>query len=451
MATNLNVIQYDNILTAKEKYEIYKMIIERYKAIYGADISTEVYSADIAWINAIVEVIYDFAKTTENVYSTFNINNARGKLLEDLVFLSGNITRKTPTKTLMRASLSWTGDDISYTAGSTKVLVYDSNERVWLVTPVDPEDTTIYATGTYDTLGNPTQLVYLTHSYEGDILLPSDNSLIQIRVNGDFLSNTSVAIDDVVMIQRGSDLETDNQLRARRKGLSSFASINLTSSIKQRVLNSIFSIADIKIYNSNGSSALTIPLWDGSALISGGVAIPAHDIFVLIKPVEGVTIEEGGASSVALAEILQKRITLGISTRQADIDDNYHSVDVSLTDDPDLTTVSTETYRYYVAQPYNPSIVVNYVALDGFNLTNSTARIREALYNLSKEYPIDKDISVTEVLTAINNQGNLDPTNPTFIVSSVSIGASENGVEVNNGYWLVDSSDMSNITLSEVV
>jgi len=388
--------------------------------------------------------LYKFSQLANDVYNSFDINNAQGSLLDNLVLLSGNLTRKSAMKTKLQCTLSWADTDIAYVAATDIVIIQDNLNKMWRVTPIPNVDGTIGFAGT---------TVYLEAIQQGDFL--PEEPVIEIRKNGNFVSDDTITLTNIIIERRGSVDESDAMLRARKKESLSYNSSSLVDSIREQVLNNIYSIQDIKIYNANsdtsggaGVAGIDVTIYNGTSAIVH--RIPLHDVLVLIKPQEGVIIVEDGIVSQALVDVLKRKITLGISTYQTDMllidgvtnDDNYHSVDITLNAQfPGYT----ETYRYYVAQPYMPGIVVHITTTgSGYNGTTTLARIREALYNLALDYPINKNLNKTEIMNTAYAAGNIDSNNPTFTINDIVIAS---GTTVNNGYWYVDGIADTNITI----
>lgn len=442
MANNRSIISWDVVLESKTYPEILNMLFTNYKAIYGADIDLSSNTADGEFIRLIADMLYDFGVLAADVYGSFDINNAKGTLLDNLVLLSGNLIRKTAAKTKLNCTLQWDSIDIPY-AETDIIRIEDNANRLWKVTPYVQFANIIEATGT---------AVYLECVQNGDFIL--EEPILEIRKNGAFVSSTAIDATNLIYELRGSVREGDSLLRARKKETISYRSTSLIDSIREDVSNNIYALQDIKIYNSNFdmnagvNPGINIVLWNGIDAIAH--TIPLHDVFVLIKPQEDVTIVSGESISTALVDTLQRKITLGISTYQTDIlmidaitnDDNYHEVIAGI--NPNFPGYN-EIYRYYVAQPYNPAIQIHIDTLGlAYNGTTSLERIRAALYNLSFDYPINKDLSIAEITGVAFKEGNIDPTNPTFEVNSIVI---TGGKVVNNGYWFVDGLNDTNITI----
>ena len=486
MAIDRKIITWETVFESKRYDQILNMLIENYKAIYGGDINLAVNTAEGETIRMLATYLYDFSVMAAEVYQSLDINNAKNKLLDNLALLSGNLVRKTSRPTRITGTLSWTGDDIDNYGLQTSVIVLDENFNRWAISPINTELTT---------LDNAGVEVNIVATENGDIYL--SNSYIELSVGGEFISN-SIIITNIIYIEQGSIQESDRQLRARRREALSYSSKTLVDSIKEEVLANIFSIKDIKIYNSNISGGLTLPLWNGTknannivagdlvtilslgdtnwntlfdttgitytvgsigqatingvgtGVVTAAVIIPEHDIFVLIKP-QTIEVGEGIVSdsktSLALSTVLQRKITLGISTFQDEdevLDENYIS---QVLNTNDLYPSITEIYKYYVAQPFRAHIIIDILSIpsSGYNAPNTLSRVRKALYDLSLDYPINKQISIAEIINEVNLKGNLDPNNPTFLIRGVDI---TEGTDVKNGYWYVNGINDDFITFS---
>lgn len=447
MAISRSIITWDSVFLSKDYTEIYKMLVTNYKAIYGSDINLAVNTADGEFLRTLATMLYDFSKLAADTYNSLDINNAKGALLDNLVLLSGNLVRKGNNNTRVRTTLSWTGDDIQWETGNI-ILAEDVNGSYWQIDPVDEND--LIESEGLNYLPALGISVLLTNRNYGESIIPNETFPIrEIRRNAQFVNADSITLNNIVVLELGSIQETDAHLRARKKESLSYNSTSLIDSIREEVLNNIFSVDDIKIYNSVVSGGLPLTIFNGST--NTNITVPQHDVFVLVKPQESVTILQDGETSEAIVDVLKRKITLGISTYQANIDSNYITEVVSL---DEQYPGYTETYRYYISQAYNPHIRINYTALtSGFNLAASRARIQKALYDLAKEYPINKNINVTELANIAFNAGNIDRLNPTFRIDSVWIklasapATATSEITVNNGYWYVSGEADTKITL----
>lgn len=496
MAISRSIIDFDLFFKAKDYTEIYRMLVTNYKAIYGSDINLAINTADGEFIRTLAVILYDFSELASDTYNSVNINNAKGKLLDNLVLLSGNLIRRENARTVLRATMAFDGDPISYSENDI-IVAEDIEGGYWDVEPTE-NSSSILGAGT---------LVTMTSQNVGEFFIPNESFPIrEITKNANFVSVDEITLTNIILDIRGSVAETDAHLRARKRESLSFDSTSLIDSIKSEILNNIFSIDDVKIYSSTNNGGLEIPLWNGTS--SSNITIPNHDVFVLVKPQENVPVNQSEPTSRAIVDVLKRKITLGISTmrdsikveavsniiigkkyRIESLGDTNDSTWNQIFDTIDVTysvgfvgiaatvgsgtgTVSdgeytkevielergfSETYRYYVSQPYNPFIQINITAFDGYVEDATLIRVQEALYRLAKDYPINKNINKSELFLVASNAGNLDILNPTFRINSIDISldstitSGANDVIVNNGYFYVDGLKDVKITLEDEV
>lgn len=496
MVIDRNIISWDLVFKSKSYVEILNMLITNYRAMYGADIDLYVNTADGEFLRMLASYLHQFSSMANEVYNSLDVNTAKGTLLDYLMLLSGNLIRKKETSTLVNGKLTWRVDD-----GFTSDLDFDDNDifiiqdrlnKMWLVNPKGPivKDE---SNPDYIEIIVEAELECLT---KGDFIL--EEPILQMSKNGNFLTNDNIVLSPKTYIRMGSMNETDAQLRARKNESLSYNSKSLTDSIRDDVLNNIHSIQDIKIYNANIDTNYLItrdstgniiskiscdknrePIFeqDGTPILGDDgfpkihaegmiiplgdleLLIPMHDVFVIIKPQYGISNEDiisgsmedvngkieitkGGIVSTTLADIIKRKITLGISTYQGDINDNYRQESIRV--NPQFPGY-IETIKYYISQRYNPSIEIKVTALDGFELDSTLSRVRSAMFDLARDYTINKTINIAELMNVVNRYGNLDLNNPTFTIDQILI---PEGFKTHNNTWYVDGPNDPKITIT---
>lgn len=474
MAIDRNIIQWsqdDKAFKAKSYVEIFNMLLENYRAIYGQDIDLTVETAFGEELRMEAEQLYDFAKLAEDVYYTLDVNNAKGAILDNLVAFTSNLIRKTNVQTILTGSLKIqdiNGDGpISLSAGNT-VYLQDEFNILWRVESTNGATELVVGATLGTAVANS---VRLTCASFGENLIPG--SITQIQVNGSYYSN-SLLLDTIIYEQIGSIEETDEMLRQRKNNTLSYNSIALLDSIRDYILKNIFSIKDVVIYNangrkttdtntdSNGNTILPLSLNDGSV---ENVTLLKHDLLVIVQPQTSIAEQSGGPLlsfrnnsddtdptklSIAVAEVLKNKITPGIATAAELLSitpDGQNGFD-PVTDDTGYIEVTlTETigsqdynerYNFYVANKYSPLITIDLLTKNNYDSVSSQLRIRNALYELSTEYVINEDINLDELFAAVRS-ANLDLNNPTFTITGITIGGgTPTELKARNGYWLVD-------------
>lgn len=433
MAVDRSIIEWKEQFRSKNYIEIYNMLVTNERAIYGDDIDLSVNVADGEKLRMLAQLFYDFGLLSQAVYHSLDINNARGQLLDILLKFAGNMTRRGNTKTSFTGELTWDGDgEFLYNKANDIVLIQDRLNMLWVVKFNNDGLIT----------GSTVNSATITCLNDGDYVL--ETPISELSHNGNFITNENIAINAIIIDHQGSTAETDAEFKARKKGSLIYNSSTLSDSIKSEIMNNILSVSDVMIYhNPNQESGRIIPLRNAGTGIDQ-ITIPHHDIFVILKP-KGLSSLSTDNIKNAIAKILQRKITLGISTVQADLgmDANYQKVELKVNQDYDQYK---ETFRYYIAKPYNPAIIVNYKRLDGFIENDVLARIRKAFYEASLLYRINQNINVAELANIAKNC-NLDLNNPTFEITSVTI-ADTNAM---NNFWLLNGPNDSNITLNEVI
>lgn len=455
MAINRNIIRWSDKEIAFESLtytEIFNMLLENYRAIYGAEIDLSVETAFGEELRMTAELLHDFAELAQHVYYTLDVNNAKGAILDNLVSFTSNMVRRENTRTRLRG-------EMTFGAGEEKIdknaIVYiqDLNGLSWKVTHAESND--LESNKPYDI---ELESVAFGENYFGTAVL--------VTVGNSFFTG-DVTIKSLIYDQIGTIEETDEILRARKNDILSHNSLGVLDSIRDHILKNIFSVKDVKIYNANGSST------DSSTLDSKGntvlelridsngvsevvnIGINKHDVFVIIQPQTGLKVdafrknEKNTATSLAVAEAIKQKLTPGISTSDKlykihsegenegdlDINNNYDQKDNYIKEEIDVSGVdASEEYRFYVANPYQPPIQISIQDRNNNDRTASGERIRKAVCELSKTYVINQDIDISEILTAVMKT-NLDISNPSYIPTGITV---IGGMEVKNGYWSVD-------------
>lgn len=468
MAIDRNIINWNmesKSFEAKTYIEIFNMLLENYRAIYGSEIDLSAETAFGEELRMNAELYYDFAKLAQDIYYTLDVNNAKGAILDNLVAFTSNMTRRENVQTKLTGVLNWTAEQVIFE--NDQVYLQDIQGLSWKVIITD---------GWQTIPDNPNKFVSGSASAELICMNYGENYITEavlLTKNSSFYSST-VSVTNTIYNQIGSIKETDEMLRNRKNDLLNYNSLSVLDSIRDYILKNIFSIKDVKIYNANGKATVDsdidldrdsiISLWMNSTdkLVVKEVGVARHDVLVLIQPQEGIKLDsfindldEPQPLSVALAEVIKQKMTPGISTSeyllavddgQVDrtahyTDKNYISVPLDVVSSTSNIALadSKENYRFYVVNQYSPKITITLQTKNNYDYVTSRKRIRDNIYNLSRSYTINKDIDISEILTEVM-KANLDIYNPSFVALNVVVGdvTTPQGVSVNNGYWLVD-------------
>jgi len=464
MALDRNIIEWsldEKAFKSKSYVEIFNMLLENYRAIHGQEIDMSVETPFGEELRMQAQILYDMAKLAEDVYYTIDTNNARGALLDNVVAFTSNIVRKKNIQTIILAELKFIGNSLSNVGTINNVYLQDEYGIFWKVEPM---------TGTTLVGEEVVNGVRLTASTYGENMMTP--SIIQMTFNGAYYSN-QVQLQSIIYEQIGSVLETDEMLRLRKNNTLSYNSVFLLDSIRDHILKNIYSIRDIMIYNANGKATadasldaqgnmiLPLLLADGS---KPDITLLKHDLLVLVQPQIGLDLTsftDGGnitTLSDSIAQVLKQKITPGIATAYELLTRNISDELVEVDDDTGYIRADiiqnygsgqvAERYSFYVVNRHSPQIVINLLTKNNYDPVNTPKRIRQAIYDLSATYTINKNIDVSEILNAVM-RSNLDLLNPTFVPTGISVGTGSIDLKVSNGYWLVDKAAESGAGLAD--
>lgn len=438
VAIDRNIISWgEDGFRGKSYIEIYNLIYTNRKAIFGNDIDLTLDTGEGEYIRMLASLLYNFANLSQEVYYSLDINNAKGELLDILLYQSGNMIRKGDTYTKLSGILTWSGPDIRYKLPSdndnteSTLLIQDKYNVTWLVKPIiDVTDLGNIDSEGYILLsssGTDSEIICTAY---GDYLL--DNDISEMLIDGDFVTNDNIKVNDRIIYARGSLTETDAEFRLRKQNSLIYNSTSLVDSVKIEIMKNVLSVKDVVVFNANKGD-LTIPLLNKS-----DITIPNHYIFVMVQPVPGTNLSNDLVKQ-SIARVIRDKITLGISTYQPTgtaLDPNYIGQEYNYT----VGSINTsETIYYYIADAYNPKVNIKLrIRGDVNSFENSKDVIKnkiiDAIEAYSKTYRIGQDIDVYSIGDVIRNT-NADIQNPLYEVSNITITGSP---EVKNGYWLFD-------------
>lgn len=430
MAIDRNIISFENGQLSKKSYlTILNMLINNISAISGerADVSIESTLGQEIRFNA--QLFDNFANVIQDIYNTFDLTSAQGRLLDILMLLSSGLTRNKNTYSRVKITVE-IPSNITITSGMLT--------QQWAVRT---EDGVRWFTPQNVTVVDKTNSQYeleLTCDLLGEYEIISNTSFIELRISGQFITDDVVLVGLPTMISYGSTQESDDQFKARAKNMFAFGSKTLGESIQSILLNNYPNVVkDTLVLNSNGETDLTIDMLTEDGLKE--VIIPIHDILVVVQPLANVNIDNiVNGRKIALS--LQETIPAGIRTHIKN--GNLATVDsyLSFNDLPAGNYISIlETLRFKVATRYNPDITIRLKSIS----VGDTAKpiieqeIKNKIVNLSTEYLINQTIDVTKVRAmatdnSIPNRYTLDDSGGDPAVEITSL---LGGTETNYGYW----------------
>lgn len=470
MSIDRHIIEWsltDKAFKAKSYVEIFNMLLENKRAIYGQDIDLTVETAFGEELRMEAQMLYDMAKIAEDIYYTIDANNAKGAILDNVVSFTSNLVRKSNVQTILTAELSYVGGNITDIGTTNNPYLQDEYGIYWKIIPI---------TGTTLTGGEVVNSVRLTSASYGENLMTE--TVVQMLNNGSYFTNEVTLTEAIVYEQIGSVLETDAMLRLRKNNTLNYNSVYLLDSIRDYILKNIYSVKDVLIYNANGratsngdtdasgNTLLDLLLADDT---SPEVTLLKHDVLVLIQPQIGLGLTSFINDSTptvlsnAIAAVLKKKMTPGIATAfelltedgitpgtLIGVSDATGYIDVDIPQTYVGGTIN-ERYSFYVVNRYSPEIQISILKKNNYDAVQTPIRIRNAIYELSTNYTINENIDVSDILSAVMNS-NLDLLNPTFVPTGISVGSvgsTSDNVKVKNGYWLVDKTAESGAGLAD--
>lgn len=271
-----------------EFVDVRDAIIKRYKEVYGSDIDLSTASADGVFINDMALIINNILQIMKSLYSNLNVDTASGVYLDALCRLA-NVDRMSATKSIASIivkSLLTTGDPVTF--GD----VDENGNVVNQITFVDKAGTE-WVSDASVTLGpGESAEVKVTCIEAGPVDAPAGWINQTMLVMNLSVTQTENAI-------RGSNEETDTELRQRRAQSSGANGISVLESLVGALLE-VTGIDDVSIYNNNTLVKATA---------KDGTEIAPHNIYVIIRQQKGLNINDS-----TIGDLIYTKLTPGIKT-----------------------------------------------------------------------------------------------------------------------------------------
>lgn len=271
-----------------EFVDVRDAIIKRYKEVYGSDIDLSTASADGVFINDMALIINNILQIMKSLYSNLNVDTASGVYLDALCRLA-NVNRMSATKStasIIVKSLLTTGDPVTF--GD----VDENGNVVNQITFVDKAGTE-WVSDASVTLGpGESAEVKVTCTEAGPVDAPAGWINQTMLVMNLSVTQTANAI-------RGSNEETDTELRQRRAQSSGANGISVLESLVGALLE-VTGIDDVSIYNNNTLE---------NATAKDGTVIAPHNIYVVIRQQKGLNIDDS-----TIGDLIYTKLTPGIKT-----------------------------------------------------------------------------------------------------------------------------------------
>lgn len=374
--------------------QVREALITRYKSVYGSDIDLSTSSADGVFINNTALMINNILQSVKTLYANLDVNTANGVYLDNLCALS-NITRKPATAST--ASLIVTNtNDAEFTANSLIFVDKAGTEWIYNQAVSIPANTSITLVVTCSQLG-------------------------PVKAEAGWIDKTlEVTYLDVVQenaASEGENEESDAALRARRSQSSGAEGTTVLESLIGALLE-IAGIRDVKIYNNNTTSATTA---------KDNTSIPAHSIYVVMRYLEGITIDDK-----LLGSLIYEKLTPGILTTQtgsSDADENGHYTYTPSALGLALTAFENEIY-WKIAKPVHPTISIK-LNTEAYFTDSEVTDIGNDLIEYLNNLPISTDLTAQNILIEVASADPLFLGRNTYTVAQVNINGATSGSYAN--------------------
>lgn len=378
-------------ITVADFSEIRSAIIERYQDAYGTDIDLSTSSADGLFVNNLSLIINNILQTMVTLYSNLDVDYAVSNYLDALCSLS-NIKRREATNST--ANLLITNIGSSSISNIYELTFVDNAGTKWNYKTEIP----------LTLLRNETQEIKVTCEELGPVSAPA--GFITKLMNTYPLSVSQE--EDAIL---GLNVESDDELRARRSQSLGINGITVLESLKGSLLN-ISGIRDTYIYNNNTSSTYTT---------KDGTVIQPHSVYVILRKEEGIEIPDE-----TIGRIIHDKLTPGIHTTQMNTSQtlgtskhyDYIEKVYNVTIDD-----STQTIYWKDASYGAPEIEIAINAYDYFT-TDEFSSIANKIISYLNNLPLSQDIDDNNLLITIIEADPKFKGNPTYYVNNITIDSS---------------------------
>jgi hypothetical protein len=248
--------------------------------------------------------------------------------------------------------------------------------------------------------------------------------------------------------------EDDNAFMNRYRELIAEGSLTLSESIMTTLRKEMPGvIKDSMVINSTESEGTVLKVKGLTAENEPTlhtVTVPQHDILIILQPHLGVDLG-GESTSQAVAKMLQRLITVGISTMRktgSEFADDPSYIMKELPAHSEYAGIK-EYVRYKIATRHDPEITINLKAGINYDALNPGAKaalekhIKDAIKQLSLKYIINQPINMTELRTAVESY---DKVLNAYVINDDAPGGGisiDGGTDVKYGYWYIEDTNDS--------
>lgn len=441
MAINRDLIKFENgELITKTYAETFNMLLENLRAVYGEDIDTSSTSPQGNELRFLAGLFSQFALSVGDIKDSFDLTNARGQQLDNLLLFSTGLVRQAASFSYLEQvsiELPFAISDPTEPGQSWELTTSEGIK--WISEP---------GTAAVDDSTSDPLFIYtlkMVCNVPGPHKVDGASTLSRLYINGTFITDSIEIVGTPIMRSLGTESETDRQFLTRAQDDLAQGSKTLAGSIKSLLLDKLpGAVKDAKVINSNGDADLVISILT-DAETTALMTVPLHDIFVIVQPRAGATIDDT-TNGERIAYLLQEQITPGIRTAPKIgsalvAEDSY--LTFTLPAGPDYGDLK-ETVRFKVASRYDPVITV-YLKDVGTGVGTTAkplvqAAIRDKIKTLSSSYLINQEIDITAIRNQVEDPAQIKRYAIDDVAGGIEVAG---GVETNYGYWLVDDADAS--------
>lgn len=437
MANNRNIIDYiEGDLIARDRDEIRDIIEKNLSAVYGENVinSSELYFFTELW--------YSTYQAICEMNTTYALKDARGQHLDNIIKLISGMSRRVASASIAGRLILIMPKNIETSYGR------------WTLTTSEGIEWNCNSISENPIEGNENHSEYILSNVEcdsfGDYVIDGGTVFESLYVGGAFrtddiiISNTENTRPLMSFI--GSLVESDPQFKARFEQLSAEGSKTLVASVKSELLEHFAGIInDVVVINSNKSGGLELDVMcDGG--VEQTVAIPEHDIFIIIQALPGVGLSSLPDITEAIAKTLQDIITVGISTLSK-ADSSLAGEDSYITHSFNAGGNFEETVRFKIASPYTTAINIKLKPAAGVTINPGAKTaiknyIQKEIVAYSKTYKINQSIDITRLREIA---ASYEKTNRNYELDDrVGAAAVELtfGADTKYGYWSAKNDDI---------
>lgn len=351
-----------------EFVDIRETIIKRYKEVYGSDIDLSTASADGVFINDLSLIINNILQVMKSLYSNLDVDTASGVYLDALCKLA-NVNRMQATRSTASIIVK-----SLFTDGEPRIFadVDQNGNPLNQITFIDKAGTE-WVSETNVTLGPGESVELKVFCTEvGPVEAPA-NWIYQTLT----IMNLSVSQPEDAI--RGSNEETDTELRQRRAQSSGASGVTVLESLVGALLE-VTGIEDVSIYNNNTLAEITA---------KDTTTIAPHNIYVIIRQRQGLNIADS-----TIGELIYSKLTPGIKTT-ASAADSANGEKKQYEFIPQMLGVAITHLNQFVywkkAIPINPTITITLTPTVYFT-EDEFAIIAQEIYDYANNIKLGESI-----------------------------------------------------------